>query len=67
MAMALGDVVAYVPEVAGLAGEDVRDAFARVPFQERAQGGFPELVKDVCRTLKERFDPQGLLGTTRLG
>lgn len=27
----------------------------------------PELVKDVCRTLKERFDPQGLLGTTRLG
>ena len=27
----------------------------------------PELVKDVCRILKARFDPQGLLGTTRLG
>jgi FAD/FMN-containing dehydrogenase len=27
----------------------------------------PELVKDVCRALKARFDPQALLGTTRLG
>jgi FAD/FMN-containing dehydrogenase len=27
----------------------------------------PELVKEVCRELKRRFDPQGLLGTTRLG
>jgi FAD/FMN-containing dehydrogenase len=27
----------------------------------------PERVKDVCRELKRRFDPQGLLGTTRLG
>ena len=27
----------------------------------------PELVKALCRTLKERLDPQGLLGTTRLG
>jgi FAD/FMN-containing dehydrogenase len=27
----------------------------------------PELVREVCRTLKERLDPQGLLGTTRLG
>jgi FAD/FMN-containing dehydrogenase len=27
----------------------------------------PELVKEVCRALKRRFDPQGLLGTTRLG
>jgi FAD/FMN-containing dehydrogenase len=27
----------------------------------------PEQVKDVCRTLKQRLDPQELLGTTRLG
>jgi FAD/FMN-containing dehydrogenase len=27
----------------------------------------PALVKDVCRVLKERLDPRGLLGTTRLG
>ena len=27
----------------------------------------PEVVKDVCRVLKERLDPQGRLGTTRLG
>ena len=27
----------------------------------------PELVREVCRELKRRFDPQGLLGTTRLG
>ena len=27
----------------------------------------PALVKDVCRILKERLDPAGLLGTTRLG
>jgi FAD/FMN-containing dehydrogenase len=27
----------------------------------------PALVRDVCRTLKARLDPQGLLGTTRLG
>ena len=27
----------------------------------------PELVRDVCRILKARLDPQGLLGTTRLG
>ena len=27
----------------------------------------PELVREVCRALKRRFDPQGLLGTTRLG
>jgi FAD/FMN-containing dehydrogenase len=27
----------------------------------------PELVKDVCRALKARLDPHGLLGTTRLG
>jgi FAD/FMN-containing dehydrogenase len=27
----------------------------------------PELVKAVCRTLKQHYDPQGLLGTTRLG
>jgi FAD/FMN-containing dehydrogenase len=27
----------------------------------------PELVKDLCRTLKARLDPQGMLGTTRLG
>ena len=27
----------------------------------------PELVREVCRDLKRRFDPQGLLGTTRLG
>jgi FAD/FMN-containing dehydrogenase len=27
----------------------------------------PALVQDVCRTLKARLDPQGLLGTTRLG
>ncbi|HET8646958.1 MAG TPA: FAD-binding oxidoreductase, partial [Vicinamibacteria bacterium] len=27
----------------------------------------PELVRDLCRTLKARLDPQGLLGTTRLG
>jgi hypothetical protein len=24
-------------------------------------------VREVCRDLKRRFDPQGLLGTTRLG
>ncbi len=27
----------------------------------------PELVRILCRDLKERLDPQGLLGTTRLG
>jgi len=27
----------------------------------------PELVKDVCRLLKERLDPSRLLGTVRLG
>ena len=27
----------------------------------------PALVQDVCRALKLRLDPQGLLGTTRLG
>jgi len=27
----------------------------------------PELVKEVCRLLKERLDPRALLGTTRLG
>ena len=27
----------------------------------------PELVKSVCRTLKAQLDPQGLLGTIRLG
>jgi FAD/FMN-containing dehydrogenase len=27
----------------------------------------PEWVREVCRTLKARLDPQGLLGTTRLG
>ena len=27
----------------------------------------PELVREVCRLLKERLDPRGLLGTTRLG
>ena len=27
----------------------------------------PALVRDVCRALKERLDPKGLLGTTRLG
>jgi FAD/FMN-containing dehydrogenase len=27
----------------------------------------PALVREVCRELKRRFDPQGLLGTTRLG
>lgn len=27
----------------------------------------PDLVRDVCRALKTRLDPQGLLGTTRLG
>jgi FAD/FMN-containing dehydrogenase len=27
----------------------------------------PALVREVCRRLKERLDPQGLLGTTRLG
>jgi len=27
----------------------------------------PELVREVCRTLKARLDPKGLLGTTRLG
>ena len=27
----------------------------------------PALVKDVCRTLKARLDPEGRLGTTRLG
>jgi FAD/FMN-containing dehydrogenase len=27
----------------------------------------PELVREVCRALKARLDPQGLLGTTRLG
>ena len=26
----------------------------------------PALVRDVCRTLKERLDPRRLLGTTRL-
>ena len=27
----------------------------------------PELIKEICRALKARLDPQGLLGTTRLG
>ena len=27
----------------------------------------PGLVREVCRQLKQRFDPQALLGTTRLG
>lgn len=27
----------------------------------------PELVKRACRALKAQLDPQGLLGTTRLG
>ncbi len=27
----------------------------------------PALVRELCRTLKARLDPQGLLGTTRLG
>jgi FAD/FMN-containing dehydrogenase len=27
----------------------------------------PALVRDLCRTLKARLDPRGLLGTTRLG
>jgi FAD/FMN-containing dehydrogenase len=27
----------------------------------------PERVRDLCRTLKERLDPRGVLGTTRLG
>ena len=27
----------------------------------------PELVQEVCRALKARLDPRGLLGTTRLG
>jgi FAD/FMN-containing dehydrogenase len=27
----------------------------------------PQLVREVCGELKRRFDPQGLLGTTRLG
>ena len=27
----------------------------------------PELVREVCRTLKARLDPHGLLGTTHLG
>ena len=27
----------------------------------------PELVRDMCRDLKRRLDPRGLLGTTRLG
>jgi FAD/FMN-containing dehydrogenase len=27
----------------------------------------PALVREICRALKARLDPQGLLGTTRLG
>ena len=27
----------------------------------------PELVREICRALKARLDPKGLLGTTRLG
>jgi FAD/FMN-containing dehydrogenase len=27
----------------------------------------PELIKEICGTLKARLDPEGLLGTTRLG
>jgi len=27
----------------------------------------PELVREVCRLLKARLDPAGLLGTVRLG
>jgi len=27
----------------------------------------PELVREICRALKTRLDPRGLLGTTRLG
>ena len=27
----------------------------------------PELVREICRTLKAKMDPNGLLGTTRLG
>ena len=27
----------------------------------------PDLVREVCRLLKERLDPAGLLGTVRLG
>jgi FAD/FMN-containing dehydrogenase len=34
------------------------------PFYDRYT---PELVQDVCRALKARLDPRGLLGTTRLG
>jgi FAD/FMN-containing dehydrogenase len=34
------------------------------PFYDRYT---PALVKEICRTLKERLDPKGLLGTTRLG
>ena len=34
------------------------------PFYDRYT---PELVREVCRTLKARLDPGGLLGTTRLG
>jgi FAD/FMN-containing dehydrogenase len=34
------------------------------PFYDRYT---PELVREVCRTLKSRLDPAGLLGTTRLG
>jgi len=34
------------------------------PFYDRYT---PELVREVCRALKARLDPRGLLGTTRLG
>lgn len=34
------------------------------PFYDRYT---PELVREICRTLKARLDPDGLLGTTRLG
>jgi FAD/FMN-containing dehydrogenase len=60
------------PVVYDLAVREFRGSFSaehgvgphNQPFYDRYT---PELVKEVCRVLKERLDPRGLLGTTRLG
>jgi FAD/FMN-containing dehydrogenase len=60
------------PEVYRLAVERFRGSFSAEhgvgPHNQAFYDRYtPELVRDICRALKARLDPQGRLGTTRLG
>jgi FAD/FMN-containing dehydrogenase len=60
------------PHIYDLAVRDFRGSFSAEhgvgPHNQAFYDRYtPELVREVCRALKARLDPQGLLGTTRLG